>query len=420
MVQPITPAGAVALLKPGMRVFVQGMANESRAFLAALSTQPGRAAGVTFTGVWLPGMNSFDFAGLHEEARAEGIFVSPSVRKSFEAGRFDHIPVSYAGFDLWLREQDFDLAILQCAPPDAAGRCSFGLNADFGSRAATRARAVIAHINPLLPSNQHDEGLPYEAISAAFELDEVPAESPSGEADPQLEAVARNAAALVQDGDTIQIGIGKVQAAIMALVTGRNDLGLHSGILTDELAALIRNGQMNGSRKAIDTGLHVTMAAAGTAAHAYALMHNPRVALRPAAYTHAPRTLMQLPNLICLNSALEVDLFGQANGETANGRMVSGGGGLSDFGGAARQQIGARSVLALPAATPSGKTRIVPQLATPASLRRNEADIVVTEHGVAHLRHLSLDGRASALIEIAAPRHRDALREAWRELRRKL
>jgi acyl-CoA hydrolase len=420
MVKPITPAGAVALLKPGMRVFVQGMANESRAFLDALVAQPEQAAGVTFAGVWVPGMNGFDFAGLHADARAEGIFVSPPVRKSFDAGRFDHIPVSYAGFDLWLREQDFDIAVLQCAPPDGAGRCSFGLNADFGSRAASRARMVVAHINPLLPSNAHDEGLPHAAIGAAFELAETLAEYPSGEADPQLEAVARHAATLVQDGDTIQIGIGKVQAAIMALMAGRNDLGLHSGIMSDELAALIRNGQMNGARKAIDTGLHVTMAAAGTAADAYALMHNPRVALRPAAYTHAPRTLMQLPNLVCLNSALEVDLFGQANGEMANGRMVSGGGGLSDFGGTARQMIGARSVLALPAATPSGKTRIVPQLATPASLRRNEADIVVTEHGVAHLRHLSLDGRAAALIDIAAPPHRDALRDAWRDIRRKL
>jgi acyl-CoA hydrolase len=416
----LSPEQAVALLKPGMRVFIQGMGNEPLAFRAALESAPHRADGVTFIGVMVPGFNDFDYAGLHPGARGLGMFVSPAVRKSFEAGRFEHLPISYAGMDLWLRQSEpLDLAVLQCAPPDASGRCSFGLNADFGAVAAARSRAVIAQVNPQFPVNPHDEGVRFDALAGIIRQATPLPLTPSGAGDPQLDLVAGHAAALVRDGDTIQIGIGKVQAAIMRRLGDRNDLGLHSGVLSDEVAALITGGQMTGAAKAIDCGLAVTMAAGGTAP-THAIMADPRVALRPAAYTHAARILLQLPNLVCLNSALEVDLFGQVNGESANGRLVSGTGGAGDFTGAARFMPGARAVIALPAATPSGKSRIVPLLALPPSLRRADADVVVTEHGVAKLRDLTLDGRADALIQIAAPAQRDALREAWRDLRKRL
>lgn len=409
------------MLRPGMRVFLHGMANESLAVREALKQRPDAARGVTFSGVFLPGMNDFDYGALHEEARSEGFFLSAAFRKGFEAGRFTHLPLSYRGIGDWLAATEpFDLALFQVAPPDAAGRCSFGVNADFGDLVSKRSHAVVAQVNPALPANPHDPGLNVAGVTAVIDAPERLREFPAEPGDAQMDAVAGHAAALVADGDTIQIGIGKVQAAIVRRLAARSDLGVHSGVLSDELLDLILGGQVNNRRKAIDAGRTVAMSAIGTQ-RLYDAMTEPQIALRPASYTHAPESLLRLPNLTCLNSALEVDLFGQVNAEAVNGRFVSGTGGLSDFAGTARRMPAAKSIIALPAETPSGRSRIVASLGgVPPSLTRADADIVVTEHGVARLRHLSLDGRADALTDIAGPRHRDALRDAWREIRKRL
>jgi acyl-CoA hydrolase len=227
------------------------------------------------------------------------------------------------------------------------------------------------------------------------------------------EAIAGHVAALVEDGDTIQLGVGTLPAAILAGLTGHRDLGVHSGMITDGVVRLVEKGVITGARKEIDPGLVVTGAALGTV-ELYAAVPDLPVEFRGASYTHDPGVLARLRTLVSINSALEVDLTGQVNAEVAGGHAVGALGGQADFSGAAAR-TGARSVIAL-RSTIRGRTTIVPVLReVPVTTARADVDVVVTEHGAAHLRGVPVPERPRRLAVIAAPEHRDALLRAARE-----
>ena len=194
----------------------------------------------------------------------------------------------------------------------------------------------------------------------------------------------------------------------------KNDLGLHNGLTSQTARPLIERGVMNGSRKPVDQGRHVTGALCGDAQFYKWASNHPGFAFRPVSYTHAISTLAALDNLVAINAALEVDLFGQANAEMAGRRQVSGSGGLVDFVRGARAARNGRAIICLPSTSPDGKrSNIVASLRSVVTVARTDIDIVVTEHGSAALRDLPVEGRAEALIEIAAPHFRDELREQW-------
>lgn len=416
------PAEAVpALLKPGMSVFVQGGASEPAAILDALNAAPDRAAGVTFTQPNVPGVNRRDLAGLHPDARAVALFATRDNDASLHAGKVRLLPLHYSDVHAYLsRRARFDWAFVQVSPPDAQGRCSFGIAGDMVPDVLGRSGAVAAEINPAIPFSLGAPWLAYDRIDLAVEAGHPLLESANPPLDDTLRTLGRNVAALVSNGDTIEFGLGGTPNAVLAALRGKRDIGVHTGLATDSLIDLIEAGVVTNARKPIDTGKSVTGLAIGTRRLYDALGAGAPVNFRPVSYTHDRAVIARLDHFVAINSVIEVDLFGQANAEMIGGRQVSGTGGLLDFVGAARRAPHGRSVLALQSTASDGKTsRIVPALAsgTVVTVPRAEADYVVTEHGVAELRDRSVDERAEALIAIAAPHARDGLLEAWRKLR---
>jgi acyl-CoA hydrolase len=414
------PRDILDLLSPGMRVFVHAGASLPRDFTDALSAEPERARGVEFVGVFIPGVNTFDFAALAPDARMVTTFGGAFHRKSPARERIHVLPKGYMSFVRYLADQEFDLAILHLAPPGADGRCSFGINQDFIALAAPRAGKLAAFVNLAMPVIDGKPGPRLDDLALAIEVATPLPEYPAGAPSPEIAAIARHAASLINDGDTIQIGIGKVQSAIVRALHAHDDIGVHSGMIDDAIVELAEKGVITGRKKDFDTEKIITGMVFGTR-ETYEFCARPPVKFRAADYTHAPKVLGTIRNFVAINSAVEIDLFGQTNAELVHGGLVSGSGGFHDFMIGARLSPNGRSIVALPA-TGGGVSRIVARLCEPGIVTglRSDADIFVTEHGAAQVRNLAQGARAEALIAIAAPEHRGALMDQWREMRKLL
>lgn len=419
MPEILRPEQVPDLLRPGMRVFVPGASNEPSALLDAIAARPESAAGVTFVQFPLPGMNRFDFAGWHGEARMESFFLSGSIRKSFEAGRVDFLPMHMRRVYGHLATcRSFDLVLVQLSADGDGYR--HGPNLDFLEAALGNGGRVLAEVNASMRSPAGAPRMPADAIDHLVETDHpLPELVP-----PELDAVSRmigaEVAGLIPDGACIQTGIGSIPAAVLAALSEHNDLGLHGGLIDDGGLALIEKGVITGARKAIDRGQHITGMALGTASLYSRLAERDDVVFRPARYTHEVGVIAELEHFVSINSAVEVDLLGQVSAEMVGGRQISGTGGSVDFMRGAATSPGGRSIVAMTATARGGSvSRIVPALATGTAVTaaRTDVDCVVTEYGVAELKGRSVDARARALIRIAAPAFREELAAAWAERR---
>jgi 4-hydroxybutyrate CoA-transferase len=410
------------LLRPGMTVFVAGASGEPTPLLQALAAAPAARAGVHYVGCRIPGLNVIDPAAFHPDARLTSFFVFGGIAKSHAAGRVRFLPLHYSGIWQYLSTLAVDLALIQVSPPDERGQCSLGVSVHFVPAVLERARLVVAEVNAAMPRPARSYGIPYQRLGYVVATERPLLAMPGGDLADDARRIGEHVASLVADGDAIQIGIGKVPAAVLTALRDHRDLGLHGGMVVDQVADLHAAGVMTGARKSHDRGLMVCTAAIGTAKVYDWASTCPELEFAPVSYTHDVRVIAQIDNFVAINSVLSVDLSGQANAEMLDGRQVSGTGGLLDFVRGARLSSGGRSILALPATAAGGKaSRIVPRLGENdiVSCPRADADIVVTEHGSAHLRHKSIDERAEALIAIAAPAFRDQLASDWHALRKK-
>jgi 4-hydroxybutyrate CoA-transferase len=409
------------LLRPGMTVFVQGASGEPSALIEAIAAAPAASAGVHYVGCFIPGVNTIDPAAFHPEARLTSFFVFGDIARSHAAGKVRFLPLHYSGIWSYLAGLEVDLALIQVTPPDRHDRCSLGVSVHFVPAVLDRAKLVVAEVNAAMPRPAHSYGVPYELLDHVVETDRPLVALATGGLAPESHRIGAHVAGLIDDGDTIQIGIGKVPAAVLASLRDRRGLGLHGGMVSDEVADLHEAGVLTGARKSHDTGTIVCTAALGGPRVYDWAGRCPGLRFAPVSYTHDVRVISQIDNFVAINSVLSIDLTGQANAEMLGGRQVSGAGGLPDFVRGARLAKGGRAILALPATAGGKSSRIVPRLGEGdvVSCPRADADIVVTEHGVAHLRDKSIDERAEALIAIADPAFRGDLAAAWELLRRK-
>lgn len=401
-------------LAPGRTVFVPGATGEIVGLAKALVANPEAAAGVRFVGCFVPGMNELDYASLHPDARLTTFMLPGAMRESFSAGKVDLVPHGYFAAAKTLAGIDYDIAFAHVAPPDADGQCSLGIASDFAPLAWPRAVRKILVINPAMPAMPRGPRLRMADADAVIEA-EMPlmtgpaAQAPSGVSD----TIARSVANLVPDGASIQTGIGGAPGAAWAHLTGHRDLVLKSGMANDWLRNLAEAGAL------AESGHHAGIAY-GTEDLYHWLASTDTVAFKTTLETHNPSEVERIERFHAINSALEVDLFGQVNVEWQSGRINSGVGGGGNFVRAALASRGGRAITALPATARKGAiSRIVPQLSAPAvGLARSDADTVVTEYGVAEIRNLGLDRRAEALIAIAAPEFREDLQRAWSAMRK--
>ncbi len=336
------------------------------------------------------------------------------------AGLLDIVPAHYSELPRYLADGTIpcDVLLLQMAPAAAGGGFALGMANDYQLEAGRRARVVLAEVNEQVPWVAGTE-LPADLrIDAVVRSDRAPAmlaPTPLGEVEARI---AARVADLVPEGATIELGIGALPDAILAALRHHRDLGIHSGMLGDGVADLVAAGAITNARKPLDRGITIGGLLFGTRRLFDFAHRNPALKLMPPSYTHGAHVLRQLPRFVALNSAIEVDLTGQANGEMAGGVYLGAVGGQADFMRGAAASEGGRSILALPATAKGGTvSRIVPRLGDGVvTSLRGDMDVVVTEWGVAELRGRSLAERARRLIAIAAPPFRDELARAAHSL----
>lgn len=335
-------------------------------------------------------------------------------RELANAGVLDILPCHYSQLPEMIRSGALriDVLLLQLAPADGNGRYSLSLAHEYLLPALDSARVVIAEVNQQAPRTYGERTLGADDIDFILHSDRAPLENPPSrirEADAQI---AWHIAGLVEDGATLQMGIGAIPDAVLGALADHHDLGVHSGSLGDGVARLMQSGAITNARKSLDRGVSVGGILLGSR-----LLHdfahdNPAILLRSTAYTHDPDVLASQERLVAINSAVEVDLSGQVNSEVAAGGYIGAVGGALDFLRGARRSHGGLPIIALPS-TAGSASRIVARLSGPVTIPRSEAGLIVTEHGVADLRGLSLRQRLRAMLDIAHPAHRASLEEQF-------
>jgi acetyl-CoA hydrolase len=306
-----------------------------------------------------------------------------------------------------------DVALLRVRPHSTPGYFTTGVISDFTQALVEAARVVVAELDERLPLTAGDALIPAEAIDHIVPAFGADVRMPDPELSDVDRAIAQNVADIVPNGATIQLGVGSLPAAVAAALHAHRDLGVHSGVVSDVVVDLMKSGVVTNAQKGIDVGVTVTGGLFGTERlNAYA-DGNPKIEMRSSDYTHNPDTLRRLHALHAINSAIEIDVTGQANSEIAGGRYLGAVGGLLDFVRGAQLSPGGRSIMALPSATADGRhSRIVGSLdGRPVACPKADADIVVTEYGVADLRGRGLNERRRRLAAIAHPKFRDTLLE---------
>lgn len=399
-------------LRPGMRVFVPGMSAEPTLLLDELARDGGPAESVDFVSVQFPGIGRADYLSTHPGARHTAFFMTPAVRAGLREGRASLLALDYGGIARYLAHGPaFDLVIAHLSPPDAQGWCSAGISSDFLPIAWPRAARRVAQINPSMPQVPHGFRVHVSELAGMIDHDTPLTEfREAGAAGDVAQCIGERVAQLVQDGDTLQFGIGAIPLALAHALASHRRLRLHTGMVSPAARALSEAGALDP-----DAPILAGVALGDASLYAWASRER-RLHLADVRRTHDVQAIAATPRFMAINSAVEVDLLGQVNAERSDGTLQAGAGGLPAFAQGALQSEGGRLIICMPATARSGAvSRIVPVLGanSACTLPRHLADVVVTEHGLAELRDRSIDQRAQALIAVAAPEHRDSLAREW-------
>jgi len=338
-------------------------------------------------------------------------------RRLAQAGCLDILPCNYSQLGAMIRtgRLKVDVLMLQLAPADAEGRYSLSLAHDYLVPAIDAARVVLAEVNDQAPWTFGERTLGAADLDLIVHTSRAPLAPPATPATDIELAVAARAAVLIEDGATLQFGIGNIPEAILPQLADRRDLGVHSGALLDGVARLAQAGVITNARKSIDSGVTVAGVGMGGRTLSDYVHRNAGVSFRSVDYTHSVQTMAGIDRLVAINSAVEVDLTGQINAEVAAGLYVGAVGGAGDFLRGAQRSNGGVPIVALPSTAGFGDkcvSRIVHTLKGPVSTARCDAGFFVTEHGVADLRGLSLSQRIPRMLAIADPQFRDSLERA--------
>lgn len=337
------------------------------------------------------------------------------LRKLSRRGGLQVVPCHYSALPrLFARRMlPCDVGLLQVSAPDDDGMVSLGIGVEYVADALRYTPTLIAEVNRQMPRTRGAGRLPLSAFAATVETDRPLREAPAAEPDAADRAIGDLVAGLIEDGDTLQVGVGALPNAVLGALSGHADLGFHTGMITDGVLALIEQGAVTGAKKEIDQGLVITGAALGSRA-LYGRLHEFPVEFRPASYTHSPAVLAGLRSLVSVNSAIEVDLFGQVGAELAGRVQLGAIGGQADFSRAA-SLTGARSIIALRSESTAGSTIVSALSGSVVTTARADVDAVVTEHGVALLTGSTVGERGRRLIAVAAPRNRESLERSLAE-----
>ncbi len=414
---------AVKVIKSNDYVFYSSNATMPLELARALARRYKELDNVHLTHVLVLGTDPLTAPEMAGHFRHHSLFVGPADRQAINEGRADYVPIFLYQIPRIFSEGVFplDVAMVMVSPPDEHGFMSFGMEA-LATRAATlNAKKVIIQVNENVPRVLGDAFIHVGRVDAIVEHTEaLPTLAPKPATDVERK-IGANIRELINDGNCLQMGIGGIPDAVWASLDGLRDLGIHTEMFSDGAMRAVQRGIVTGSRKTIHQGKAVITFALGSEELYEFLDNNPMIEAHPVEYCNDPFVISQNENMICINSAIEVDLTGQVCSDSIGTRIYSGFGGQVDFIRGGARSKGGKPIIALPAAN-VGKdgqmsSKIVPTLKLGAGVVTTRADVhyVITEFGVAHLFGRDLRQRAEALIKIAHPQFREELERAARE-----
>jgi acyl-CoA hydrolase len=417
MTNYMTGEQAIKVIKSRDRVFVHGGAATPHHLLRKLTERAGELYDVELTSIGLHGEAMFNNPELKSSFRLNSLFVSNNVRDMVNDGRGDYIPVFLSEIPNLFKRNilPLDVALVQVCPPDKHGYCSLGVSVDVVATAVKCAKHVIAQVNPRMPRTHGDSMIHMRDFDAMVyfeqELPEVVSDKSISEISQRIGELC---ASLVEDGATIQTGIGAIPEAVLASLGNHKDLGMHTEMFSDGIIPLVEKGVINNKFKRKHKGKIVSSFILGSRRLYDFVDDNPSIAMLGIDYTNDTAVIRQNPKVTAINSAIEVDITGQVCSDSIGTYHFSGVGGQMDFVRGASLSEGGKPIIALPAATTKNVSRIVSMLKPGAGVvtTRAHAHYIVTEYGIAYLYGKNMRQRAKALIEIAHPSHREELERA--------
>jgi 4-hydroxybutyrate CoA-transferase len=410
----VTAAEATAVVRSGTSVFIHGAAATPTPLIEALAARRD-LADVRLYHLHTAGPAPFAALGRESEFRSVSFFTGAPLRPAIEEGRADFIPIFLSDIPGLFTSGAVRLnaALLQLSPPDEHGLCSLGTSADAAKAAAETAEVLVAEINEQMPRTHGNNVVPFDRIQV-FIATNRPLHEHCAEPETEVEGrIGEFVADLVEDGSTLQTGIGAVPDAILARLKGKHDLGIHTEMFSDRIVDLVEAGAVTNRRKTVGVGRIVTSFVNGTRRLFDFVDDNPTVAFYPCDWTNDTSIIRQNPKVVAINSAVQIDLTGQVCADSMGHRIYSGIGGQMDFIRGAALSPGGKPIIAFPSTACGGRiSRIVTQLAPGAGVvtTRGHVHWVATEYGVVNLHGKTLRERGEALISIAHPDVRAELR----------
>ncbi len=417
----VSPADATALVRSGTNVFIHGACATPAPLIEALCDRHD-LEGVKLYHLHTAGPAPFAATGREREFRSVSLFTGAPLRQAVAEDRADFIPIFLSDIPaLFLSGSvPLDVALLQVSPPDRHGMCSLGTSCDAARAAATTARVIIAEINEQMPRTHGNNVLPFDQIDAFVATDRPLVEHRPAPETAVEARIGELVAGLVEDGSTLQMGIGGIPDAVLARLHGKHDLGIHTEMFSDGVVDLVEAGVITNRLKTVSPGRIVTSFINGTRRLFDFVHDNPLVAFHPCDWTNDTSVIRRNPKVVAINSAIQIDLTGQVCADSIGHRIYSGIGGQMDFIRGAALSPGGRPIIALPSTAASGRvSRITFQLSAGAGVvtTRGHVHWVVTEYGAVNLHGRTLRERAAALISIAHPDFRAELERDCRTLR---
>lgn len=404
----MTPEEAVSQISRGQRVFIGTGCAQPQELVRALTERSRELADTEVVHLLTIGSAPYAEKELSRHFRVNSFFISQNVRDIIQEGLGDYTPIFLSDIPRLFSsgQLPLDVALIHVSPPDNRGMCSLGISVDIVKSAAQNASLVIAQVNPRMPRTLGDSFLNVNDMDMLVPVDVPLIEAELPESTEVTSAIAQHVSSLIDDGATIEIGIGRIPQSVLEFLKDKRELGIHTEMFTDAIIDLIETGVITGEHKSVDRGKIVASFCLGTSKLYEYIDNNPLFSFRPTEYVNDPYVIGSQYRMVAINVALEVDLTGQVCADSLGTRFYSGIGGQVDFNRGAARSRGGKAIIALPSTAKNGTiSRIVTHLSPGAGVVTSRGDVhyVVTEYGVAYLHGKSVQERALALISIAHP-----------------
>lgn len=405
---------AVSKIRPGQRVFIGTGCAQPQELVRALADRSNELADTEIVHLLTMGDAPYAYRHLAKNFRVNSFFISDNVRDVIQEGLGDYTPIMLSDIPRLFSTGQYplDVALIQVAPPDENGDCSLGISVDIVKSAAENAGMVIAQVNMQMPRTLGNSFLNVLDFDYLVPVDQPLLEVEPPEPTEVTRQIGEYIAALVENGSTLELGIGRIPQSVLEFLAGKEDLGIHTEMFTDRIIELIEKGVINGRRKTTDTGKIVASFCIGSKKIYDYIHNNPMFSFHPTEYVNDPFLISRQNRMVAINVALQIDLTGQVCSDSLGTMFYSGIGGQVDFNRGAGRCENGKAIIALPSTARDGKiSRIVGSLSKGAGVVTPRGDVhyVVTEYGAAYLHGKTVEDRALALISVAHPDFRDGL-----------